>query len=81
MRANRDFETVEQLLYAQLVPDSPQIKIAMLVARAFHDNKILTDETVDLAMSRLVLRHDIQSFGVIRNWRHSEIKRRSKSAT
>ena len=77
MTDSQDIDAVERLLYAQLVPDNPQIKIAMLVASAFGDDEIPTDETVNLALDKLVLRHNIQSFGLIHKWRHSEIMRHS----
>ncbi|MGR3647647.1 MAG: hypothetical protein ACU0BJ_04330 [Shimia sp.] len=79
MTDSHDIEAVEKLFYAQLVPDKPQIKIAMLLVRAF-DEELPPDGTINMALDKLILRHDIQSFGLIHDWRHSEIKRHSKIA-
>jgi len=65
------------VLYANLVPDSHQIKVAMLIVIALDISDFPADDIVNSALDKLVLRNDIQSFGQIHKWRNSEIKRNS----
>jgi len=74
-------EEIERMLYANLVPDSHQIKVAMLLVRALGISDFPADDIVNSALDKLVLRSDIQSFGQIHNWRNSEIKRNSSYTT
>ncbi|MBM1312035.1 hypothetical protein JQT66_17480 [Sulfitobacter mediterraneus] len=66
---------LETAMYEALDPGKPQIKVAMLVARTFGDCELAADDTINIALERLASRADIQSFGLINRWRHSEIKR------
>ena len=63
-----------------LVPGKPQIKIAMLIARVFRTDELPSDDRIDAALERLAARQDIEAFGVIKRWRHSEIKRLSATS-
>ena len=66
---------IESRLYRALEPGKPQIKIAMMVARAFKNEDIPDEREVTKAIKTLVQRNDIQSFGQVTNWRHSEISK------
>ena len=71
-------DDIEDALYACLVPGAPQIKVAMLIGRAFGPN-LPVETTVDEALQSLARRPDIETFGMISNWRRSEIKRHKES--
>lgn len=77
--ATDDLARIEAQLYATLVPGAKQIKVALLVVRAFPPNSSKQDcpddETIDRALGRLVTRPDVRSLGPIHRWRHSEIMR------
>ena len=70
-----DVKQIEDRLHATLVPDAAQIKVAMLIGRAFKDLDIPPDEAVNAALRNLAQRPDVETFGDIYRWRHSEIKR------
>jgi hypothetical protein len=65
MTDSNDIEAVEEFLYATLAPAKPQIKVAMILARAFAEIEFPPDATINMALDSLVLRPDIQSFGLI----------------
>lgn len=67
---------LEERLYSTLVPGQPQIKIAMLISRAFEDDSIPSDLRVNAALDQLISRTDIEAYGLIHNWRKSEIRRK-----
>ncbi|MEO0979189.1 MAG: hypothetical protein AAFY24_18115 [Pseudomonadota bacterium] len=75
MTCDDEITDLETALYNGLVPGRHQIKVAMLVGMTFGGKTIRSDEIVNAALERLVRRDDIQSFGNIRNWRRSEIRR------
>ncbi|MEL7011855.1 MAG: hypothetical protein AAFO72_01105 [Pseudomonadota bacterium] len=70
-----DISAVEQRFYASLLPGAPQIKVALLIARAFKDLETPEDETINEALDKLIERSDIEAFGDVHHWRKSEIKR------
>lgn len=72
-----EIESIERALYSTLVLEGRQIKIAMLLVKALGSSDFPADDIVNLALDKLVIRDDIQSFGRIHKWRHSEIKRNS----
>ncbi len=71
---------LEMAMYEALVPGRPQIKVAMLIARAFGTANLPAEESIDAALERLVERHDIETFGMTKRWRHSEIRRLSTTS-
>ena len=66
---------LEEKLYETLVPDEPQIKIALLLARAMNSTEEFSDSVMQAALDALANRHDIRIEGQIDRWRHSEIFR------
>ena len=66
---------LEMAMYETLVPGRPQIKVAMLIVRAFGTDDLPAEDSIDAALERLAERQDIEAFGMIKRWRHSEIKR------
>ena len=68
---------LEMAMYEALVLGRPQIKVAMLIVHAFGTDDLPADASIDAALERLVMRQDIEAFGVIKHWRHSEIRRLS----
>ena len=66
---------LEAAMYATLVPGAPQIKVARLVTDACDIDNLPPENTINAALERLVTRHDIDAFGIIKRWRHSEIRR------
>ncbi|WP_152912478.1 hypothetical protein [Candidatus Rhodobacter oscarellae] len=66
---------VEDRLYATLVPGARQIKVSMLLVKAFPHLDFPADEIVNSALATLAERHDVEIFGDVNEWRHSEILR------
>ena len=66
---------LEIAMYEPLVPGRPQIKVAMLIVRAFGIDGRPAEDSIDAALQRLAKRQDIETFGLIKRWRHSEIRR------
>ena len=66
---------LEAAMYAALAPGAPQIKVARLVTDACDIDNLPPENTINAALERLVTRHDIDAFGIIKRWRHSEIRR------
>ena len=66
---------LELAMYNRLVAGKPQIKVVMLIARTFEADALPADDCIDAALERLAARHDIETFGLIKRWRHSEIRR------
>lgn len=66
---------LEMAMYETLVLGRPQIKIAMLIGRAFGTHDLPAEDSIDAALERLAERQDIETFGMIKRWRHSEIRR------
>ena len=66
---------LEMAMYETLVPGKPQIKVAMLIVRAFGTDDLPAEDGIDAALERLAERQDIETFGMIKRWRHSEIRR------
>ncbi len=64
-------------MYQTLVAGKPQIKIATLIARACHGSEMPDDAVIAETLKELIGREDIQCFGDIQQWRHSEIVRLS----
>jgi len=64
---------IESRLYAALEPGKPQIKIAMMIARAFKGENLPSEEDINKAIKILIEREDIKTFGIVENWRHSEV--------
>jgi hypothetical protein len=70
-----DVGKIEDQLYKTLAPAARQIKVAMLLARAFPDLDLPGDEIINNALDILAERHDIETFGDFHQWRRSEIRR------
>ena len=70
---------LEELLYQILVPGGRQIKTALLIARACKTEEISEGDVLDAALDLLWQRQDIEVFGSIHKWRHSEIRRKSST--
>ena len=68
---------LETAMYETLIPGKPQIEVAMLIARTFGTDEYPADASIDAAVERLMTRQDVEAFGVIKRWRHSEIRRLS----
>jgi len=66
---------IEATMYETLLPGKPQIKVAMLIGPAFRTDNLPDDDLIDAALMLLAKRQDIQTFGAIKRWRHSEISR------
>ncbi|SFR32051.1 hypothetical protein SAMN04488005_0237 [Yoonia tamlensis] len=74
MQDNLQVIRIESEFYDALVHRKRQTKVAMLIATTFRDKEIPSEEYINLALDQLVLREDVQSFGLIHRWRHSELK-------
>lgn len=66
---------LEMAMYEALAAGKPQIKVAMLIVRAFGTDDLPAEDSIDAALERLAERQDIETFGMIKRWRHSEIRR------
>ncbi len=66
---------LEMAMYETLVPGRPEIKVAMLIVRAFGTDDLPAEDSIEAALERLAERQDIETFGMIKRWRHSEVKR------
>ena len=67
---------LEIQMYETLVPGAKQIKVAALIYDAFCERDDWPpDAEINEALGILISREDIQSFGIITKWRHSEILR------
>ena len=75
MASREEISDLENRFYNALVPGMPQIKVAMLISRAFRGHDIAADAMVNAALDRLAMRSDIKTHGMIRKWRHAEIER------
>ena len=75
-----DISDLELAMYDALVAGKPQIKVALLIVRTFGTDDLPADDRIDAALERLADRQDIEAFGVIKRWRHSEIRRLSSAA-
>jgi hypothetical protein len=79
MESDRNFfakaKGLEERLYETLIPNEPQIKVAMLLARATNTTDEFSDTVMQAALDALANRHDIRIEGQIDRWRHSEIFR------
>lgn len=68
---------LEMAMYETLAPGQPQIKVALLILRAFGTDDPPAGDRIDAALERLAGRQDIETFGMIQRWRHCEIRRLS----
>ncbi|MEO1176208.1 MAG: hypothetical protein AAFV87_03470 [Pseudomonadota bacterium] len=66
---------LEMVMYETLVPGRPEIKVAMLIVRAFGTDDLPAEDSIEAALERLAERQDIETFGMIKRWRHSEVRR------
>lgn len=66
---------LEMAMYETLVPGRPEIKVAMLIVRAFGTDDLPAVDSIEAALERLAERQDIETFGMIKRWRHSEVRR------
>ena len=71
---------LEMAMYETLVPGRLQIKVAMLIVRAFGTDDFPAEDSINAALERLAERQDIETFGMIKRWRHSEIRRLSTTS-
>ncbi|WP_421983092.1 hypothetical protein [Roseibium sp.] len=72
-----DIIQLEAVLYERLEPGRRQMKVAMLLAMTFGGKTLPSSDIVNAALERLAQRTDIETFGDIRTWRRSEIRRRT----
>lgn len=75
-----DISDLELAMYDALVAGKPQIKVAMLIVRTFGTDDLPAEDRINAALERLADRQDIETFGVIKRWRYSEIRRLSIAA-
>jgi hypothetical protein len=75
MTRRDDPQELERPLYEALIVGAPQMKVTRLILRVVPDTDDWDHEEIDEALSRLIHRPDIEPFGDIHNWRHSEIRR------
>ncbi|MCT4558357.1 MAG: hypothetical protein N4A61_09900 [Pelagimonas sp.] len=66
---------LELAMYDALIAGGLQIKVALLIARTFGTEDPVAEARIKAALERLAQRHDIEVFGNINRWRHSEIRR------
>lgn len=72
-----NISNLELAMYDTLVAGKPQIKVAMLIVCTFGTNDLPAEDSIDAALERLAERQDIETFGMIKRWRHSEVRRLS----
>ena len=72
----KHISSLTEKLYNTLRTGKPQIKTAKLIYEAFSSHSEWPDdEAINTALRKLILRDDIVTYGLIENWRHSEIKK------
>lgn len=67
--------SIEWQLYQALCDDGQRKKVASLLMSALTLEDFPTDEIINQALDQLAMRPDIETFGDIHLWRHSEIRR------
>lgn len=71
---------LELAMYDTLGAGKPEIKVAMLIVRTFGTDDLPAKDSIDAALERLAERQDIETFGMVKRWRHSEIRRLSATS-